>query len=147
MCAGNVIGEYRLRATGAPALPAYPTTPAPHLANPPAGPQVYLAREAPSYHTGLYFAMSCWALQALCGIAMGMYLGILNKRQEKRREALGLPAKLKDISIMGLEEADAYRAELFEQLRAAGGISADELYANSFDDLTDFENPMFIYVL
>lgn len=108
---------------------------------------MYLAREAPHYHTGLYFAMGCWALHSIVGALMAVYLKALNRKQEARRVALGLPAKLKDISIMDMDEADAYRAELFQQLREAGGIDSDALYANSFEDMTDFENPMFIYVL
>lgn len=110
------------------------------------GPQVYLSREAPHYRTGLYTAMSCWALLLVVAVGMGAYLKLLNRRQERRREALGLPAKLKDMSIMSLEEADAYKASLMETLRSQGHAT-EELYVNSFDDMTDFENPMFMYVL
>jgi uncharacterized protein HemX len=110
------------------------------------GPQVYLAREAPHYRSGLYTAMSCWALLALVALGMGAYLKLLNRRQEKRREALGLPCKLRDMSIMSLDEADAYKQELFEKLRSEGHAT-EELYANSFDDMTDFENCMFQYVI
>jgi len=110
------------------------------------GPQVYLAKEAPHYRSGLYTAMSCWAALAILIVLMGLYLQRLNKRQEARREALGLPAKLKDISLMSIDEAEAYKVELMETLRASGNVDMDQLYANSFDDMTDFENPMFIYV-
>lgn len=110
------------------------------------GPQVYLAKEAPHYRSGLFAAMSCWALLCLVAIGMGAYLKLLNRRQERRREALGLPAKLEDMSIMSLDEADAYKARLMETLRSQGH-DGEQLYANAFDDMTDFENPMFMYVL
>lgn len=77
---------------------------------------------------------------------MRFYLGHLNKKQEQRRVALGLPANLKDMSIMPLEEAELYKAELTEQMRALG-LNEATLYENAFDDMTDRENPAFIYVL
>lgn len=110
------------------------------------GPQVYLQREAPVYKTGLYVDIACWCVLWLLVISMGFYLRLLNKRQEARRVALGMPANLKDISIMGTVEAEAYKLELAEQMRA-GGYSMDKLNENAFDDMTDFQNPSFMYVL
>lgn len=69
---------------------------------------------------------------------MGIYLKLLNKRQEARRLALGLPADLKDMSIMSMEEAEAYKTELTQVMRAQGK-DLDSLNVNSFDDMTDFE--------
>lgn len=69
---------------------------------------------------------------------MGIYLKLLNKRQEARRLALGLPADLKDMSIMSMEEAETYKTELTQVLRAQGK-DFDSLNVNSFDDMTDFE--------
>lgn len=110
------------------------------------GPQIYLAKEAPHYRSGLYGAMACWALLCLVALGMGMYLKLLNRRQERRRVSLGLPGKLEDMSIMSLDDADAYKVKLMDTLREQGH-DAEALYANSFDDMTDFENPMFMYVL
>ncbi|WWC87419.1 uncharacterized protein L201_002308 [Kwoniella dendrophila CBS 6074] len=110
------------------------------------GPQVYLTKEAPLYHTGLYVDIACWCGEFILVVSMGFYLKRLNKKQEARRVALGLPANLKDISIMSTAEADAYRIEL-EQLMAASGANKDMLSEGAFDDMTDFQNPMFMYVL
>ncbi|OCF33949.1 allantoate transporter [Kwoniella heveanensis CBS 569] len=110
------------------------------------GPQVYLAREAPLYHTGLYVDIACWCILFILICSMGAYLKVLNKRQEARRVALGMPANLKDISIMGHAEAEAYRAELEEAMRASG-YNRDLLNEKAFEDMTDFENPSFMYVL
>ena len=49
------------------------------------------------------------------------------------------------MSLMSVEEAEAYKAQIAERMRAAG----KELPASdhAFDDMTDFENPNFMYVL
>lgn len=110
------------------------------------GPQVYLSKEAPYYHTGLYVDIACWCLLFILVVTMGFYLKVLNRRQEAKRVAMGLPAGLKDISIMSHDEAEVYKHELDAQLRAAG-INPDTMNDRAFEDLTDFENPWFQYVL
>ena len=102
------------------------------------GPQVYLKREAPVYKTGLYVDIGCWCVELILVVSMGFYLRMLNRRQEAKRVALGMPANLKDISIMPQDEAEKYRAEL-EQQMAASGHDSRFLNENAFDDLTDFQ--------
>lgn len=99
---------------------------------------MYLSKEKPYYHTGLYVDIACWSVLFLLIVTMGQYLKVLNKRQEAKRVALGLPANLKDISIMSDEEAQEYRAELEAQMRAAG-TDMSLLNTEAFDDLTDFK--------
>lgn len=110
------------------------------------GPQVYLSKEAPYYHTGLYVDIACWCLLLILIIVMGFYLKVLNRRQEARRVAMGLPAGIQDISIMAHQEAEDYKHELDAKLRDAG-INPDTLNERAFEDLTDFENPWFQYVV
>lgn len=113
------------------------------------GPQVYLAAEAPYYHTGLYVDIACWCIELILIVSMGQYLRILNKRQEKKRVEMGLPANIKDTSIMTTTEAEAYRIELAQTMQAQG-ISHEVLenaLAMAFEDLTDRRNPMFQYVV
>ena len=110
------------------------------------GPQVYLKREAPVYLTGLYVDIACWSIEFLLVVLMGFYLGRLNKRQEAKRIAMGMPANIKDISIMSTAEADAYKLELAQQMRNSG-FDMSHFNENAFDDLTDFQNPSFMYVL
>lgn len=93
---------------------------------------------APHYHTGLYVDIACWCILLILVVSMGMYLKLLNRRQEARRLALGLPANLKDMSIMSMEEAEAYKGELAQSMRAQGK-DMDSLNVSSFDDMTDFE--------
>lgn len=102
------------------------------------GPQVYLAKEAPVYLTGLYVDIGCWSVLFCLVVFMGQYLRVLNKRQEAKRVALGMPANLKDISIMSTAEAEAYKAELDAQMRAAG-VDLSHFNELAFDDLTDFQ--------
>jgi hypothetical protein len=110
------------------------------------GPQVYFAREAPYYHTGLYVNIGCWSVLILLICIQRVYLGHLNKKQAARRVAMGLPEELEDMSIMTYEEAQKYKEQLTAQM-AAAGLDIATLYENAFDDMTDFENPAFIYVL
>lgn len=72
---------------------------------------------------------------------MGFHLRRLNRKQEARRVALGLPANMKDASIMTRADAEAYKIEL-AQTMAAAGLSMDKLTEHAFDDMTDFENPV-----
>lgn len=88
--------------------------------------------------TGLYVDLACWSLLCLLVLSMGAYLKYLNKRQEARRVSLGLPANLKDISIMSTDDATAYRKVLSERLKAEG-FDETKLNENAFDDMTDFE--------
>ncbi|KAI9631709.1 major facilitator superfamily domain-containing protein [Dioszegia hungarica] len=110
------------------------------------GPQVYLASEAPQYPTGLYVDIGCWCVLELLIIWMGFYLARLNRSQEAKRVALGLPADIKDMSIMSTAEADAYKVELAEMMRRAG-MDYGKATEGSFDDLTDRQNPHFQYVV
>jgi hypothetical protein len=110
------------------------------------GPQVYLTREAPVYKTGLTVDIIAWGLLFTLICLMGLHLKRLNRKQRDRRIALGLPGDLEDMSIMTLEEADEYKLKLTEQLRSTG-FDETKLYEKAYDDMTDFENPTFIYVL
>lgn len=111
-----------------------------------AGPQFYFSREAPVYRTGLYVDIGCWSVLCVLALSMGAYLKYLNKKQAARRMALGLPGDLKDMSIMTTLEAAEYKRELTATMLAQG-LDEAKLYENAFDDMTDFENPAFIYVL
>ncbi|OCF32432.1 allantoate transporter [Kwoniella heveanensis BCC8398] len=110
------------------------------------GPQVYFKREAPYYYTGLYVDIGCWSVLVILIVAMRFYLGHLNRKQASRRAAIGLPAELEDTSIMTTAEAKAYKVKLTESMKE-NGLDSAKLYENAFDDMTDFENPAFIYVL
>ena len=51
---------------------------------------------------------------------------------------MGLPANIKDMSLMSVEEADRYRVEL-EAMMLAAGVDKSLFNDQAFDDLTDFE--------
>ena len=102
------------------------------------GPQVYLAKEAPVYHTGLYVDIGCWCILWCLIITMGLYLKYLNRQKKARRVALGLPGDLLDMSIMDTVEANNYRIALTERLRREG-FDETRLYEDAFDDMTDFQ--------
>jgi hypothetical protein len=102
------------------------------------GPQVYLANQAPYYFTGLYTDIACWCLEVVLCVSMAFYLRHLNKKQAARRLALGLPGEIKDMTIMPPAEAEAYKIELADMVRAKG-LSMDKFNEFAFDDMTDFE--------
>ncbi|ORY24487.1 putative allantoate transporter [Naematelia encephala] len=108
------------------------------------GPQLFISKEAPLYYTGLRSCLSLFT--ALCAliVVQGLYLMYLNKKQEKRRIDLGLPAAIRDISLMAIEEAEAYKAELTAMLRTQN-MTEGQLFSHAYDDMTDWENPMFMY--
>jgi hypothetical protein len=65
-----------------------------------------------------------------------IYIFYLNKRQEKRRVAMGKPAKIVDRSMQIVGETDIDSKDDVSQ-------RVDD---NAFKDLTDFENEDFVYV-
>ncbi|KIM81601.1 hypothetical protein PILCRDRAFT_821381 [Piloderma croceum F 1598] len=108
------------------------------------GPQVYKTSEAPFYHTGLTVDLSMWAALVIVTLLMGAYLSYLNKKQEQRRIAAGRPGPVPDTSIMTLEAAETYKASCTLANEPNGAIAEN---AHAFEDLTDFQNMDFIYVL
>lgn len=65
-----------------------------------------------------------------------IYIFYLNKRQEKRRVAMGKSAKIVDRSMQTVGETDIDSKDDVNQ-------RVDD---NAFKDLTDFENEDFVYV-
>lgn len=88
--------------------------------------------------TRLYVDIGWWSVLCILVWSMGAYLHLLNKRKAAERERLGLPADLKDMSIMDQVQAKAYRQALREKMRAQGMDEA-KIYEESLDDMTDFQ--------
>ncbi|KAL4877377.1 major facilitator superfamily domain-containing protein [Aspergillus karnatakaensis] len=101
------------------------------------GPNLYTTEEAPLYRRGLLsnLAMFC-VLVVLCVLNM-MYIVYLNRQHEKRRVAMGKPAKIIDRSMQQVGEPED------DDLKGESGQTTDD---NAFKDLTDFENEDFVYV-
>ncbi|KAL4910495.1 hypothetical protein BDW74DRAFT_171960 [Aspergillus multicolor] len=100
------------------------------------GPNLYTTEEAPLYRRGLLsnLAMFC-VLVVLCALNMATIF-LFNKRQEKRRVAMGKPAKIIDRSMQAVGETEIDSKDDVVQ-------RVDD---NAFKDLTDFENEDFVYV-
>ncbi|KAL4810625.1 major facilitator superfamily domain-containing protein [Aspergillus unguis] len=100
------------------------------------GPNLYTTEEAPLYRRGLLsnLAMFC-VLVLLCALNMA-YIFYLNKQHEKRRVAIGKPAKIIDRSMQEVGETEVDKNETNQ-------AAEDD---NAFKDLTDFENEDFVYV-
>ncbi|KZT60604.1 MFS general substrate transporter [Calocera cornea HHB12733] len=106
------------------------------------GPQVYLAQEKPFYYTGIAVDLGCWCALIFVILGTAAYLHYLNKKQEKRRIAAGRPGHVVDTSIMTLEEVEKHR-----QHQIATGQVEINTNDHAFEDLTDFQNMDFMYVL
>ena len=87
----------------------------------------------------LYLSLVCWCALAVLACITAAYLHYLNKQQEKKRVALGKPEKVIDTSILSIEDAAKVRTEINQR----EGVTNDQ----AFDDLMDWQNEDFVYVL
>lgn len=84
-------------------------------------------------------SLVCWCALAVIACVTAAYLHYLNKQQEKKRVSLGKSAKVVDTSILSIEAAAKARADVNQR----EGVTNDQ----AFDDLTDWQNEDFVYVL
>lgn len=92
----------------------------------------------PRYTPGLVTDLVCWCALAVLAATTALYLHFLNKRQARRRVRKGKAAVVVDTSILTIEDA-----ALARDVNEKNGETNDQ----SFDDLTDFQNEDFVYVL
>ena len=107
------------------------------------GPQLYYESEEPHYQTGLIANMIC---MIVCGgviIIQVFYLIYLNKRNIKRRAALGKTGPHVDYSL----EASSKWAEMRAANKNTEAGGEEQINEHAFDDLTDLKNEDFIYSL
>ncbi|KAL5526554.1 hypothetical protein ACEPAF_8278 [Sanghuangporus sanghuang] len=102
------------------------------------GPQVYKTNMKPRYTPGLVTDLVCWIVLAVLAGFTGLYLHYLNRRQAAKRLRKGKTATVVDTSILSIEEAARAR-----EINEKAGETNDQ----AFDDLTDFQNEDFVYVL
>lgn len=101
------------------------------------GPLLFNAKDAPYYKPGLTKVMGTTvALMAVVALQV-LNLWILNRMQEKKREANGKPRKIKDLSMQHTYENNQHHEE--EQ----GGQVLGE---DAFMDKTDRKNDEFVYI-
>ncbi|KAL4772868.1 major facilitator superfamily domain-containing protein [Aspergillus nidulans var. acristatus] len=100
------------------------------------GPNLYTTDEAPGYRRGLLSNLAMFCVLVLLCVLNLIYIFYLNKRQEKRRVAMGKPAKIVDRSMQTVGETD---------IDSKGDVN-QRVDDNAFKDLTDFENEDFVYV-
>lgn len=68
---------------------------------------------------------------------MALHMSRLNRKQARRREALGRFGNKLDTSLMTSKDANTYKEGLKREREEAG--QEEELNAHAFEDLTDFE--------
>jgi hypothetical protein len=109
------------------------------------GPQLYLSKEAPQYQTGLIGNLVVLSILFGLIIVQALYLSLLNRRNAKKRKAMGKTGPNVDYSL----ESSSKWAEMKAQQRhmeQEGGLP-EEFNVNAFEDLTDLKNVDFIYSL
>lgn len=92
------------------------------------GPLLYNTADSPYYRPGLIGDLCCWIVLAALTLITAAYLAFRNKQQAAIRVRLGKSEKVIDTSL-----------EVYSGVEAAN--------EKSFDDLTDWKNEDFIYVL
>lgn len=109
-----------------------------------AGPQLYKAKQAPEYATGLTANLVVLCILAVLILAMAAYLSLLNKRNVTRRRELGRTGEVVDYSLEASSKWDRLRDKQHE-------ADAQEHHENerhnqeAFLDMTDRQNVDFIY--
>lgn len=109
------------------------------------GPQLYLTNERPYYKTGLTgnLVVLCILLGAI--VLQAFYLQILNRRNNKRRLAMGKTGPNVDYSLENSKDWEKMRAA--RRAGATEGAVEEEFNAHAFEDRTDLQNEDFIYSL
>lgn len=110
------------------------------------GPQLYLESEQPRYETGLTANMAVLCVMFFLVIVQMLYLTFLNKRNQKRRAAMGKTSKHVDYSLENSSKWAKMRQDQVEGAQEEGekGHTVNE---HAFEDLTDLKNEDFIYSL
>lgn len=103
------------------------------------GPLLYSVDDAPEYRPGLISNLVMFVLVGVISLLIPMYLALLNKKHEKRREAMGKSAARLDESMLKKNERDTGKGTELE----GGGTQRQQ--DNGFSDKTDMANEDFIY--
>ncbi|KAJ7596012.1 MFS general substrate transporter [Mycena floridula] len=92
------------------------------------GPQIFLTKEAPGYTTAIKTMLACYAIDAILFILYGLHCRRLNAQKQKHLAQLG---------SMAQQETDTkWRNDVTERIVHDDGLM----------DLTDLQNPHFVYM-
>lgn len=109
------------------------------------GPQLYLSNEAPRYQTGLIGNLIVLCVLFGLIIVQALYLALLNRRNSKKRQAMGRSGANIDYSLESSSKWAAMKAQQQQKEEESGEFN--EHNANAFADLTDLKNVDFVYSL
>jgi len=102
------------------------------------GPLLYSSDDAPLYTNGLVANLAMFCAIAVLAALIMIYLQYLNKKHSAMRVAVGKPAQILDLSMMGKKE--------LSQMNKTEEVMPDDLGDQAFDDMTDLKNEDFIYI-
>lgn len=103
------------------------------------GPNLYTTEERPLYRRGLLSNLALFIVLLVLYAVQVVYLMFLNKRQEKRRVAMGKSAKIIDRSMLQVKEDYGMDAGKEDGTR-------EQNSNDDWLDRTDFERENFVYV-
>ncbi|KAF7165952.1 hypothetical protein CNMCM6106_001924 [Aspergillus hiratsukae] len=108
------------------------------------GPQLYSTSQAPLYRPGLISNLILFIIVMGFAIMTNLYLVYLNRKQAKRRSALGKSAHIVDESMLSKKHLDG--KALAVELEDVAPAPATQTVDKGFSDTTDLKNEDFIYV-
>ncbi|KAL4874902.1 major facilitator superfamily domain-containing protein [Aspergillus karnatakaensis] len=115
------------------------------------GPQLYSLDQAPKYRPGLISNLVMFVLVAIIALIADAWLFWLNKRNAKRREAMGKSASIVDESMLRGERERAQQDKAADVEVEGGDANVDAKGESHQDDkgfldTTDLKNEDFVYV-
>jgi len=110
------------------------------------GPQLYKAKQAPLYKTGLEANLAVLCVLSGLIVLQTLYLGFLNRRNVTRRRASGKTGAMIDYSLEASSKWKGLRADQAAKDAQEKG-HAEEHYTQALLDLTDLKNEDFVYSL
>ncbi|KAL4968118.1 putative MFS transporter [Aspergillus stella-maris] len=103
------------------------------------GPLLFSEEDAPAYLPGLRTCLGIFSALVAVVILQAGVLFILNKKQERRREANGKPRKMVDLSMQS-------RFHQEDEGVVEDGPDGEQTGNHAFLDMTDRENDEFVYI-
>ncbi|KAJ7585842.1 MFS general substrate transporter [Mycena floridula] len=107
------------------------------------GPQIFLTREAPGYTTAITTMLACYAIVVVLFLVYGRYCHHLNAQKQKNLAQLDYPIHLARLDSAKHQDPSAQQSDSkWRNVEVTDRIVHDD----GLMDLTDLQNPHFVYI-